>query len=218
MKNILITIVLLSQFLLNACKEKEQVQTITKGPTTIEGRVFEINSDLPAPNVDVYLWKYADRMGNIRELVDETITDSNGNYSLKFDVDRTVYVSANFHRTGYISYKHVIDPTYTLDGKKHQHNIEMIPPAWVNVRIKDIEAKKDYDFLAVGTQFNSVQFANSWNVDTIVTMKVYGNMVDTVALGYYKSVPGQGKDIELQIIKYPIIVPGFQFKDLLIEY
>jgi hypothetical protein len=206
---------------LSACKEKEVPATKTKGPTIIKGRYTIVNTDIPVPDIDVYLSNGG--FPTPRVLVNETVTDSNGNFEMtindKFDYGEFY---DNYNHTGYLASRQKggqsNNLTFDNDGKTHTQDFEMIPPAWVNVRIKDVEAKNDYDFMAVGSRYNSITFANSWNMDTVVTMKVFGNMSDTIALGYYKSVPGQGNDIELKIIKFPITAPGFQFKDLLIEY
>jgi hypothetical protein len=212
---------LLFFLVLSACKEKEVPAAKTKGPTIIKGRCTIVNTDIPAPNVDIYI--YTGGFPTPQVLIDETVTDSNGNYALTYSGDHLyAKMGVNYPRTGFISGQQKFGEANTLvfekDGKTHIQDFEMIPPAWVNIRIRDIEAKKGYDYLAVGSNFNSIKLANSWNSDTIVTMKVYGNMSDTIALGYYKSMSGNTDDIELQIIKFPITVPGFQFKDLLIEY
>jgi hypothetical protein len=206
---------------LSDCKEKEVPATKTKGPTIVKGRYTIVNTDIPVPDIDVYLSSGGWPSG--RELVNETVTDSNGYFEMEIPArfDHGSF-DDNYNHTGYLASRQKGGTKNTLnfsnDGGTYIQDFEMIPPAWVNVRIKDVEAKNDYDFMAVGSRYNSITFANSWNMDTVVTMKVFGNMSDTIALGYYKSVPGQGNDIELKIMKFPITVPGFQFKDLLIEY
>lgn len=221
MKNTIFNIAFISIFIISGCKEKEVPSTKIKGPTIVKGRYTIVNTDIPVPDIDVYLSNGG--FPTPRVLVNETVTDSNGNFEMtindKFDYGE---FHDNYNHTGYLASRQKggqsNNLTFDNDGKTHIQDFEMIPPAWVNVRIKDIEAKKDYDYLAVGSNFNSIKLSNVWNSDTIVTMKVYGNMSDTIALGYYKSMSGNTEDLELQIIKYPITVPGFQFKDLIIEY
>lgn len=207
--------------MISACKEKEVAPIRPVGPTIIKGRCTIVNTDLPAPNVDIFI--YTGGFPTPQVLIDETVSDSNGNYTLTYSGDHLyAKMGVNYPRTGFISGQQKFGEANTLvfekDGKTHVQDFEMIPPAWVNVHLKDTEAKKDYDYMAIGSNFDFIKLANSWNSDTLVTFKIYGNMSDTIALGYYKHAQGSSSDIELQIIKYPINVPGFQFKDLLIEY
>ncbi len=40
---------------LSACKEKEVPATKTKGTTIVKGRYTIVNTDIPVPDIDVYL-------------------------------------------------------------------------------------------------------------------------------------------------------------------
>jgi hypothetical protein len=209
---------LLLFLVLSACKEKEVPVTKTIGSTSIKGVVTEINTDKPVANVDVYLWKYADQLGMIRELVDETISDANGNFDLDFSVDRNIYISANFEQTGYISYRHASMPNYSHDGKEHQHNIEMIPPAWVNITVRNKSGRKDFEVGSVSTQRDQ----NKWltfdkNQDSAsIMLKVFGNMPDSIAVSLRK-YEGQNQ-ITIERKVHMITVPGFMVKDTIIDF
>jgi hypothetical protein len=208
---------LLLFLVLSACKEKEVPATRTIGPTTIKGLVTEINTDKPVSNVDVYLWKYADQLGMIRELVDETISDANGNFDLDFSVDRNIYISANFEQTGYISYRHTSTPNYAYDGKEHQHKIEMIPPAWVNVTVRNKSGRKDFDVCYAYTQRSYDEVVLWKNSDTASnTLKVFGNMSDSISLTFRYFVNDQEKEFERKV--FYINVPGFTVKDTIIDF
>ncbi len=221
MRNTILSIAFVSLIIIGGCKEKEVPATKTKGITIVKGRYTIVNTDIPVPDIDVYLSSGGWPSG--RELVNETVTDSNGFFEMEIPArfDHGSF-DDNYNHTGYLASRQKGGAKNTLnfsnDGQIYVQDFEMIPPAWVNVHLKDTEAKKDYDYMAIGSNFDFIKLANSWNSDTLVTFKIYGNMNDTIALGYYKHTQGSSRDIELQIIKYPINVPGFQFKDLLIEY
>jgi hypothetical protein len=205
--------------LLSCNQENIQTNKPKKGPTKILGKVTIINSDIPVEDIDVYIWKYSDEFGAKRELVDETVSDSNGNFELNFEIDRTIYLSANYNHTPYESYRHAQTTTFHLDGKSHLVKIEMIPPAWVNVRMIDKGNFSGYDRLRVGSKNF---YGGEWNIygpkDTSLTVKVYGNMADTIRFLYLEDLSNPINTKLLKELKFPVLVPPFQVQEMTIEY
>jgi hypothetical protein len=215
-----LTLALLCMITLLSCN-REDITTNEprKGPTKILGKVTIVNSDIPVDDIDVYIWKYSDEFGAKRELVDETVSDSNGNFELNFDVDRSIKLSANFNHTPYLTYRHSQDPTFELDGKTHQVKIEMIPPAWVNVRMIDKNNFSGYDMIGVGSKNFS---GGGWNIygpkDSTILVKVYGNMQDTISFSYFNELSNPYRFERIKSLKFPVFVPPFQVQEMTIEY
>jgi hypothetical protein len=215
-----LTLALVCMITLLSCnKENMTTNEPRKGPTKILGKVTIVNSDIPVDDIDVYIWKYSDEFGAKRELVDETVSDSNGNFELNFDVDRSIKLSANFNHTPYLTYRHSQDPTFELDGKTHQVKIEMIPPAWVNVRMIDKNNFSGYDMIGVGSKNFS---GGGWNIygpkDSTILVKVYGNMQDTISFSYFNELSNPYRFERIKSLKFPVFVPPFQVQEMTIEY
>ncbi len=204
-----------------SCIEKEPpIAKTTKGKTTIKGRAVIINSDVPVTDLNVFLWRRSDGVGMRRELVDETVTDSLGNYELSFDIDKFITLEVNYNFTPYLGYElsgnHKGE--FNLDGKTHDVSIGIIPPAWVNVRL--INKGKFTGWNEVGansTRFTGISLYEFSTPDTSQLIKVQGNMSDTIHLWYLDNYE-QYKYKVLKKISYPVTVPAFQTQDLLIEY
>ena len=216
-QNIILVLFILLGF--QSCKEKPTIEEPKKGPTKILGKVTIVNSDIPVDDIDVYIWKYSDEFGAKRELVDETVSDSNGNFELNFDVDRSIKLSANFNHTPYLTYRHSQDPTFELDGKTHQVKIEMIPPAWVNVRMVDKGKYNGYNEIGVGSKHYP---GGGWNLygpkDSTILIKVYGNMQDTISFSYFNELSNPYRFERIKSLKFPVFVPPFQVQEMTIEY
>lgn len=215
-----LTLTLLCMITLFSCN-REDITTNEpkKGATKILGKVTIVNSDIPVNDIDVYIWKYSDEFGAKRELVDETVSDSNGNFELNFNIDRSIKLSANYNHTPYESYRHAQTTTFHLDGKSHQVKIEMIPPAWINVRMIDKNNFSGYDMIGVGSKNFS---GGGWNIygpkDSTILVKVYGNMQDTISFGYRDVLSNPYRTELIKSLKFPVFVPPFQVQEMTIEY
>ncbi len=208
---------------LSACKEKEIPATKPIGPTIIKGRCTIVNTDIPAPNVDIFI--YTGGFPTPQVLIDETVSDSNGNYTLTYSGDHLyAKMGVNYPRTGFISGQQKFGEANPLvfekDGKTHIQDFEMIPPAWVNVRMVNKHLFSNYDEVGVGSEnFTGGRPDHNNSLDTTIVVKVFGNMPDTISFGYWNlKFEIEPKYTLLKEMKNPITVPGFQFKDLLIEY
>ena len=215
-----LTLALLCMITLLSCN-REDITTNEpkKGPTKILGKVTIVNSDIPVNDIDVYIWIYSDEFGAKRELVDETVSDSNGNFELNFNVDRSIKLAANFNHTPYLTYRIGQNSTFDLDGQTHHVNIEMIPPAWVNVRMVDKGNFSGYDRIGVGSEHFT---GGGWNIygpkDSTILVKVYGNMQDTISFGYREELSNPIGTRLIKSLKFPVFVPPFQVQEMTIEY
>jgi hypothetical protein len=223
MKNTIYSVAFISLIVISACKEKEVPSTKTKGTTIVKGRYTIVNTDIPVPDIDVYLSNGG--FPTPRVLVNETVTDSNGNFEMtindKFDYGEFY---DNYNHTGYLASRQkggqLNNLTFDNDGKTHVQDFEMIPPAWVNVRMVNKHLFSNYDEVGVGSEnFTGGRPDHNNSLDTTIVVKVFGNMPDTISFGYWNlKFEIEPKYTLLKEMKYPITVPGFQFKDLLIEY
>lgn len=205
---------------LSACKEKEVTPIKPVGPTIIKGRCTIVNTDLPAPNVDIYI--YTGGFPTPQVLIDETVSDSNGNYTLKYEGDHLyAKLGVNYPRTGFISGQQKFGEANPLvfekDGKTHIQDFEMIPPAWVNVTIRNKSGRKDFEIGYVSTQRerNWITFGRD-ELTSTKTLKIFGNMPDSLSVSLEKIV--NGKDSVVERITHMFYVPGFMFKDTIIDF
>ena len=99
MKNHILINTITLLFLIGSCKEKEVPTSKPITPTIFKGKCTIVNTNIPAPNVDVFI--YTGGFPYPDELIDETVTDSNGNYILEFKGDHlNAKMRLNFHPTG----------------------------------------------------------------------------------------------------------------------
>jgi hypothetical protein len=218
MKRLIIPIMLF--LALSACKEKEIVLTKPIGTTFIKGRYIIVNTDIPVPDIDVYLSSGGWPSG--RELVNETVTDSNGYFEMEIP-NRFDYGSFddNYNHTGYIASRQKGGAKNTLnfsnDGQTYIQDFEMIPPAWVNVTIRNKSGRKDFEVGYVSTQRESnwITFVRD-ELTATKTLKIFGNMPDSLSVSLEKIVNGQDSVVERKI--HMITVPGFMVKDTIIDF
>lgn len=205
-----------------SCLETEKpLPENTKGRTTIKGKAVLVNSDVPVSGLNVFIWRRSDGVGMRRELVDETLTDSAGNFELSFEVDKFITLEVNYDNLPFLGYhfKNNQKGEYYLDGNVHEIVAEVIPPGWVNVRLFNKNRMEGWDFIGVGSSFgvgSSIKYG--FSPDTTIMLKVRGNMVDSVSFSYANDTNYSPYFKIIKTIKYPIHVPAFQTKDLLIEY
>jgi len=205
---------------LSACKEKEVPTTKTKGPTIVKGRYTIVNTEIPVPDIDVYLSNGG--FPTPRVLVNETVTDSNGNFEMtindKFDYGEFY---DNYNHTGYLASRQKggqsNNLTFDNDGKTHIQDFEMIPPAWVNVTIRNKSGRKDFEIGYVSTQRerNWITFGRD-ELTSSKTLKIFGNMPDSLSVSLEKIV--NGKDSVVERITHMFYVPGFMVKDTIIDF
>jgi hypothetical protein len=204
---------------LSACKEKE-VPVKTKGTTNVKGRYTIVNTDIPVPDIDVYLSNGG--FPTPRVLVNETVTDSNGNFEMtindKFDYGEFY---DNYNHTGYLASRQKggqsNNLTFDNDGKTHIQDFEMIPPAWVNVTIRNKSGRKDFEIGYVSTQRerNWITFGRD-ELTSSKTLKIFGNMPDSLSVSLEKIV--NGKDSVVERITHMFYVPGLMVKDTIIDF
>ena len=206
---------------LSACKEKEVPSTKPIGPTIIKGRCTIVNTDLPAPNVDIFI--YTGGFPTPQVLIDETVSDSNGNYTLTYSGDHLyAKMGVNFPRTGFISGQQKFGEANPLvfekDGKTHIQDFEMIPPAWVNVTVRNKSGRKDFEVGYVSTQReqnNWLTFDSTKDTASIM-LKVFGNMPDSIAVSLRKYEGQNLITVERKV--HMITIPGFMVKDTIIDF
>lgn len=220
MKNIILICFLSS--LISSCKDKE-VPKQKLHFTTIEGRYTLVNSDSPISGVYVYI--YTGSFPFTSEVLDWCFTDSNGYYKLTFenhhlnarlhdDITGMPYIVSRL-KGGIYS-----ELTFLPDGNKNIRDFEVIPPAWVNVRMVDKGNFADYHEIGV----RSEKFiGGGWNIygpkDSTILVKVYGNMSDTISFGYLRRDNSKSPPIQLlKSLKFPVFVPPFQVQEMTIEY
>lgn len=206
---------------LQSCLETEKpLPENTKGRTTIKGKAVLVNSDVPVSGLNVFIWRRSDGVGMRRELVDETLTDTAGNFELSFEIDKFITLEVNYNNTPYVGYqlKNNHSGEFVLDGKTHNILAEITPPAWVDVTLRNKGKFLGWDEVGANSvRFTGISLYNYSPIDTSYLLKVQGNMSDTVFLWYLDN-HSDGNYTVLKKIKYPIHVPAFQTKDLLIEY
>ncbi len=205
---------------LSACKEKEIPAAKTKGTTIVKGRYTIVNTDIPVSDIDLYI--YTGGFPYPQELLGETTTDSLGNYTLKFEGDHyNAKLRNSFGHTPYIASQQKgaqnNDLTFLNDGQTHTQDFEMIPPAWVNVTVRNKSGRKDFDICYAYTQRAYDEVVLWKNSDTASnTLKVFGNMNDSISLTFRNFVNGQEKEFERKV--FNINVPGFMVKDTIIDF
>jgi hypothetical protein len=212
---------LLFVLVIASCKENEVPTVMQKRPTIIKGRCTIVNTDIPAPNVDIYI--YTGGFPTPQILIDETVSDSNGNYTLTYNGDHLyAKMGVNQSRTGFIAGRQKFGEENALvfekDGKTHIQDFEMIPPAWVNVILRNKNKRNDYDIGYISTQRdqeNWLKFDKNQTIDTIM-MKVLGNMPDSISLLLRKYVGQEEITVERKV--HMITVPGFMVKDTIIDF
>ena len=211
---------LLLFLVLSACKEKEVPATKTKGITIVKGRYTIVNTDIPVPDIDVYLSSGGWPSG--RELVNETVTDSNGFFEMEIPArfDHGSF-DDNYNHTGYLASRQKGGTKNTLnfsnDGQIYVQDFEMIPPAWVNVTVRNKSGRKDFDVCYAYTQRSYDEVVLWKNSDTASnTLKVFGNMSDSISLTFRYFVNDQEKEFERKV--FYINVPGFTVKDTIIDF
>jgi len=212
---------LLIFFVLSACKEKEAPIIKTKGPTIVKGRYTIVNTDIPVPDIDVYLSSGGWPSG--RELVNETVTDSNGYFEMEIP-NRFDYGSFddNYNHTGYIASRQKGGAKNTLnfsnDGQTYIQDFEMIPPAWVNITIRNKSGRKDFEVGYVSTQRDQDKWLSfESNIDSAsIMLKVFGNMPDSIAISLRKYAGQDLITVERKV--HMITVPGFMVKDTIIDF
>lgn len=212
---------LLFILVLSACKEKEIPAAKTKGPTTIKGRYTIVNTDIPVPDIDVYLSNGGFPSGRV--LVNETITDSNGYFEMvipkNFDYGA---FDDNYNHTGYLASRQKGGTKNTLtfsnDGGTYIQDFEMIPPAWVNVTVRNKSGRKDFEVGYVSTQReqnNWLTFDSTKDTASIM-LKVFGNMPDSIAVSLRKYEGQNLITVERKV--HMITIPGFMVKDTIIDF
>jgi hypothetical protein len=210
---------LLFFLVLSACKEKEVPAAKTKGPTIVKGRYTIVNTDIPVPDIIVYMTSGGWPFG---ELVNETTTDSNGYFKMEIPDE---FDHGTFHddifRDGYIASRQKGGAQNSLsfnnDGQTYTQDFETIPPAWVNITLRNISKRKDFDVCYAYTQngYDNIQMWN--NVDSVSnTLKLFGNMIDSFSLSFQKYDNNQQVEIEHKV--YKLTVPGFMVKDTIIDF
>jgi len=219
-----LTLALLCMITLLSCnRENITTNDIRNNYTNIEGRYTLVNSDSPISGVYVYI--YTGSFPFTSEVLDWCFTDSNGYYKLTFE---NHHLNARLHDdiTGmpYIVSRHkggiYNELTFLPDGNKNIRDFEVIPPAWVNVRMVDKGNFTDYHEIGV----RSEKFiGGGWNIygpkDSTILVKVYGNMSDTISFGYLKRDNSKSPPIQLiKSLKFPVFVPPFQVQEMTIEY
>jgi hypothetical protein len=220
MKKLILTCAIIS--ILLSCKEKEQ--PISKATfTTIEGRYTLVNSDQPIPNVYVYL--YTGVFPNPSEVLDWCYTDSNGNYTLTFENHhRNAKFNDNLDGLPYIFSRQkggiFNELTFLPDGLVHRRDFELVPPAWVNVRMIDKGKFSGYHEINVSSENYQ---GGGWNIygpkDSTILVKVHGNMQDTISFSYrFRDGSLNPPFYVLKSLKFPIFVPPFQVQEMTIEY
>ncbi len=206
---------------LSACKEKEVPATKTKGTTIVKGRYTIVNTDIPVPDIDVYLSSGGWPSG--RELVNETVTDSNGFFEMEIPArfDHGSF-DDNYNHTGYLASRQKGGTKNTLnfsnDGGTYIQDFEMIPPAWVNVTVRNKSGRKDFDIGYVSTQRDQNKWLTFYrNQDSAsIMLKIFGNMPDSISISLRKYA---GEDeLKIDRINTILTVPGFMVKDTIIDF
>jgi hypothetical protein len=141
MKYTRILLLALLVLMVNSCSKEDY-------RTAIHGRVLNINSTDPIPNVKVYL---AARTNGIYKIVDSTVAGKNGFYSLEHESAHAQRYNAHAfspeHRPGHsvknpISWPNDFPPLYR--GKM---NIYLVPKSWL--RIQAVKTSDDRTCLRV---------------------------------------------------------------------
>jgi len=206
---------------LSACKEKEIPAAKTKGTTIVKGRYTIVNTDIPVSDIDLYI--YTGGFPYPQELLGETKTDSLGNYTLKFEGDHyNAKLRNSFGHTPYIASQQKgaqnNDLTFLNDGQTHTQDFEMIPPAWVNVTVRNKSGRNDFEVGYVSTQRDQ----NKWltfdrNEDSAsIMLKVFGNMPDSISVSLRKYEGQNLITVERKV--HMITIPGFMVKDTIIDF
>ncbi len=206
--------------MIGGCKEKEVPATKPKGTTIVKGRYTIVNTDIPVPDIDVYLSSGGWPSG--RELVNETVTDSNGYFEMEIPTqfDHGSF-DDNYNHTGYIASRQKGGAKNTLnfsnDGGTYIQDFEMIPPSWVNVTIRNKSGRKDFDVCYAYTQ-RAYEEVVLWKSQDSAsnTLKVFGNMPDSISLTFRNYINGEEKEFERK--KIMITIPGFMVKDTIIDF
>jgi len=103
--------------------------------TAIHGRVLNINSTDPVPNVKVYL---AGSFGGIYSIVDSTVADKNGYYSLEHESSHPSWYKAQAFSPEHAPWYDVDAPIDWSNGftpsTKGKMNIYLVPRSWLRIQ------------------------------------------------------------------------------------
>lgn len=149
------------------------------GDAYVKGIVTEIGSGKVFPNVKVYLVKMKDNQKDgtlvIKNIIDSTATDGNGNYHIAYDKEKGNTYLIKIKVNGRYGTGNAIRPV-TLYEKNETQNFELDPTAYLKLHLKKTSTAEN----SVLLQFDSGSIlsfpAFKVGIDTVLPpVKVIGN-------------------------------------------
>ena len=182
--------------LLASCRKDDT----PKGPAVVEGKILEIDSDVPIANADVFLVE-VDATGSIfgpykQTTLQQMVTDASGNYKFSFQWNEkfTYDVAARASPDKY--YPDLKTALFGRDEGKNVQNVYITPYTWTKVRIKNTSPFDERDEIKCyyGTYYGS-------RVDTTVLMRDYGSIkkARSVRIRTTKNSVETFRDIEVKL-------------------
>jgi hypothetical protein len=146
-----------------------------QGPTIVEGKILEIDSDVPIANADVFLVE-VDATGSIfgptkNTTIQKMVTDASGNYKFSFQWNKkfTYDVEAQAPTDKY--YSDSQSAIFGSDEGKNVQNVYITPTAWLKLHVKNVNPFDSRDEVKF---FYGSCYGNT--VDSTIVVKVQGSI------------------------------------------
>ena len=152
----------------------------TSSEATVKGKILEIDSDVPIPNITVKLIELdydASAWNPPRTVVQKTQSDITGAYQLTY----TSVKGRGYEVTAYANSTDYYDNVKTEpvpDGKSNTVNISLIPFGWLKIHVKNVNPVGEEDVIT----FNYGIFSGR-NVDTSIIVKDASSKKNTHQIG-----------------------------------